>query len=173
MDQDLQKLLLDEFVRKDHLVLELSDSLDVKANITLVLITFLSTETAYFLDKAPSGIIRGLEITSAISLAIALCAAIVGLWPRNYSHLEPESTNSRINELEAFFSESQSNPIAIDEFTSSELNKDRMNWCRDRIRRNQKNNLTKADCLNVAFYSTAAAMALNLGVMVELAASLK
>ncbi len=47
--------LLIEINAKDDLATKLGDALDVKASILLVVIVFLATQTAYFLEKQTQG----------------------------------------------------------------------------------------------------------------------
>lgn len=48
--------ILAELSVKDDLSFKLGDTLDVKASIGMVVITFLGTQTAYLLDKHVTGI---------------------------------------------------------------------------------------------------------------------
>ncbi len=98
--------LLSELSVKDDLSFKLGDTLDVKASIGMVVITFLGTQTAYLLDKHVSGISHTLQAGSVIALLVATVASIVELWPRNYLMVEPEAnTTSRIADLKAHFSQ--------------------------------------------------------------------
>lgn len=84
------EIIIERLQQKDALLFHLSDTLDVKASIWLVVITFLATQTAGFLsDALLPGALRYAQIGSALSLAAAGALALVVLWPRNYYHENP------------------------------------------------------------------------------------
>lgn len=76
--------LLAELNSKDDLAFKLGETLDVKASIGLVVITFLGTQTAYLLDKHVTGVFHALQDVLVIFLVIATIMSIVELWPRDY-----------------------------------------------------------------------------------------
>jgi len=156
--------ILAELNLKDDLAFKLGDTLDVKASIGMVVITFLGTETAYLLDKHVTGISHWLQTGAVVALVIATVASIVELWPRKYWMIEPEeSTSSRAAELVEYFSkyegEVQANVL-------SELTKNEIGWARQRISANQSKNGEKAKYLDWAYKATAAAFILNAATLV-------
>lgn len=66
--------LLAELNAKDDLAQRLGDTLDVKASMGMVVITFLGTQTAYFLDKHVVGIAHKLQAVSVCFLVLATIA---------------------------------------------------------------------------------------------------
>lgn len=151
--------LLAELTVKDDLSFKLGDTLDVKASIGMVVITFLGTQTAYLLDKHVTGISHVIQACSVIALVVATIASLIELWPRTYLMIEPEkNTTSRIAELEHYFSQHvDSEKDAV----MDELTKDEIAWAKERISANQKKNETKEACLTWAYKATAVAFSLN------------
>jgi hypothetical protein len=163
--------LLKELEDKDTSGIALSDSLDVKASIVLLLATFLSTESAYLFDKHPSGITFYFIVVAGVSLATSLLAAIVTLWPRTYIYPEPESTSSRLYKLEKIFNEFEGMTNTAEEIERNVLDQPtfyEIGWCRGRIANNRRNNRIKAWWLNTSFYATAAALFFTLSAFVLL-----
>jgi hypothetical protein len=152
--------LLAEISTKDDLEVRLGDTLDVKASIGLVVITFLATQTAYFLDKHPSGFPHGLQIASAIFLAAATIAAFIVLWPRNYILPLPESSGiDRAAELREFYSQHE----GVETSTMlAQFVQDEIGWAKIRISANEKQNEAKSAWLQWSFYLTAIAMLTNI-----------
>ena len=75
-----------QLAEKDRILFNLSDTLDMKASVSLVVITFLATQTAVFIsNEFMSDVLRWLQSTSAVFLAFAGALAMVVLWPREYS----------------------------------------------------------------------------------------
>jgi hypothetical protein len=152
--------LLDEMTTKDDLEVRLGDTLDVKASIGLVVITFLATQTVYFLDKHPSGFPHGLQIASGIFLAAATIAAFVVLWPRNYMLPLPESSGiDRATELREFYAQHENVETST---MISQFIQDEIGWTKIRILANEKQNETKSFWLEKSFYLTAIAMVMNI-----------
>ncbi len=163
MDQVNQKLLAALSV-KDDLAFKLGDTLDVKASICMVLITFLSTQTAYLLDKHVNGTAHELQAGTVICLVIATVAAIVELWPRRYVMVEPEENlSSRIPELVDHYSKY---PGLLEQSVIDQLTLEEIGWAKDRIASNQAKNKSKSRWLDVCFYATACAMSINATTMI-------
>ncbi len=151
--------LLAEIGSKDDLAVRLGDTLDVKASILLVVITFLATQTAYFLDKHATGTPHYLLEGAGIILALATIAAFVELWPRTYMMPVPESSGvDRAAELRDFYSQHADVDVStmLGEFT-----KDQIGWARTRIATNQGINRQKSTYLSLSFYFIAVGMVLN------------
>lgn len=152
--------LLDELNAKDDLAIRLGDTLDVKASIGLVVITFLATQTAYFLDKHVSGAAHNMQIGSVVSLSVALIFALLELWPRTYMLPLPESSGiSRAEQLRKHYAQYEDAPISA---VVEQLTKDEIAWAKTRITANQKKNHRKSAWLSVSFYFTVGALILNL-----------
>lgn len=151
--------LLAELSAKDDLAFRLGDTLDVKASIGLVVITFLGTQTAYLLDKHVTGLAHILQAGSVVALVAATIASIVELWPRNYVMIEPEvNTASRIIELQDHYSQygGEVDANVLDQLTENEVA-----WTLDRIVANQTKNHAKGKWLDWAFKATAVSLILN------------
>jgi hypothetical protein len=151
--------LLAELNVKDDLAFKFGDTLDVKASIGMVVITFLATETAYLLDKHVTGISHMLQAGSVIALVIATITSIVELWPRDYLMVEPEAnTASRIAELKEHYSQYDDK---VDGHVLKELTTNEIKWATDRIAANQSKNNSKAKWLEWSYKATAVAFVLN------------
>jgi hypothetical protein len=158
--ENVYERLLGEINTKDDLEIRLGDTLDVKTSIGLVVITFLATQTAYFLDKSVSGVPHTLQIVSAFLLAIATIAAFVELWPRTYIVPLPESSGiDRATELREFYAQHENIEASA---MLAEFTKNQIGWAQTRILTNEKNNEQKTLWLQISFYLTAVAMALNI-----------
>jgi hypothetical protein len=156
--------LLAEINAKDDLAINLGDTLDVKASILLVVITFLATQTAYFLDKHTPGPPHFLLVGSGVLLAGSTIAAFVALWPREYMFPLPEVSGiDRASELRDFYTQHE-NVDARAMF--AEFTKNEIGWAQSRISANQRKNRTKAAWLEWSFYFAAAAMVLNTATLV-------
>jgi hypothetical protein len=167
----INERLLKELEDKDASGIALSDSLDVKASIVLLLATLLATEIAYLFDKHPSGLTFYFIVVASMSLAASLLAAIVALWPRTFIYPDPESTISRLYKLEKIFNDFEGMTNSAEETERNVLNQlafDEIGWCRGRIANNQRNNRSKAWWLNTSFYATAAALLFALSAFVLL-----
>jgi hypothetical protein len=154
--------LLAEVNAKDDLANRLGDTLDVKMSIGLVLITFLSTQTAFFLDKYRSGFPHNIQIISGCVLAAAIVAAFIELWPRTYLMPYPESSGiARAIELNEFYSQHENvrAETMVAEFTKNEIG-----WSEIRILTNGRNNNKKSFWLRVSLSLTAIAIILNTAV---------
>lgn len=152
--------LLEELSAKDDLAFKLGDTLDMKASIGLVVITFLGTQTAYLLDKHVTGLSHILQAGSVVALVIATIASIVELWLRRYLMIEPEAnTASRIVELQNYYS-----PLGgdVEANVLEQLTKEQIEWTLARITTNKAQNRAKGRWLDWAFKATAVSMLLNL-----------
>ena len=156
--------LLAELTAKDDLAFKLGDTLDVKASIGLVVITFLGTQTAYFLDKHISGISHALQAASVVSLVIATIFSIMELWPQKYLMIEPEeNSTSRIPELIAHYSKYDEE---VELNVLGQLILEEIQWTNQRIAANKSKNGRKAAWLEWAFRTTAIAIGLNAATLV-------
>lgn len=152
--------LLAEISSKDDLAVKLGDTLDVKASILLLVITFLATQTAYFLDKSPTALPHHLLVCSGMLLGCATIAALVELWPRTYMLPLPEKSGvERAAELRDFYGQHEGVEAGV---MVAEFTKNQMGWAQSRIASNQAINRNKSKCLEWSFYFTAIAMLLNM-----------
>jgi hypothetical protein len=157
--ENLYGRFLADLNAKDDLAFKFGDTLDVKASIGLVVITFLGTQTAYFLDKNIAGVSHFLQTASVFFLVAATVGMIVALWPREYLMIQPEeNVASRISELiehRAQYKEYTEADV-LDELTSNEIQ-----WATQRISINQSKNTEKSRWLVWAFTATAIFVGLN------------
>jgi hypothetical protein len=159
----VDEILLTELKSKEDLVIRLGDAIDAKINIGLVLVVFLATQTAYFLEKSMPG--RSLQIIAVYMLALAAVCALIGLWPRKFLLPYPESNLSdRIKELAEHY---ESYPDA-EENVTREITKNDIQWTLTRISDNQKKNTSKGQWLSFSFWLTASALLLNLACVILL-----
>ena len=94
------KAELEQLLTKDRLLFNLSDTLDMKASVSLIVVTFLAALTADFLAAHMlSDWIRRLQILAAIALAIGGICAMVVLWPRVYAVEKAEEFGAFWEEL--------------------------------------------------------------------------
>jgi hypothetical protein len=151
--------IYDEMREKDRYALELGDTLDVKASILLAAITLIATQTVYFFEKTGSRFQHVLLIGSAVLIVGAIAAAFGVLWPRTYQLPVAEtSAIDRTKELQAFYAQNEGRDSAE---MLGELTKDMMGWAEERIGDNMRNNFSKKDFMQWAFYFTGAAIVLN------------
>ncbi|MGH9574403.1 MAG: hypothetical protein ACRD40_12865, partial [Candidatus Acidiferrales bacterium] len=89
--QVMENRLLNDYMAEAEYSISLGDSLDIKANIWLVVITFLATQTAYFLSKELHGYVFWGQVASASLLVIAGLLSLWELRPRNYILFRPSN----------------------------------------------------------------------------------
>ncbi len=89
---------------KDKLFFGLSDTLDVKASVSLILITFLSAQTAYFLNlDTAHAVVLFSQTLSAIVLSVGGVLALSILWPRYHETESIEKMDLWYQELKKCF----------------------------------------------------------------------
>jgi hypothetical protein len=154
----IDEKLLAELNAKDDLAQRPGDTLDVKASMGMVVITFLGTQTAYFLDKHVVGIAHNLQAASVGFLVLATIVTVAELWPRDYLLIEPESNAiDRIAQLREYYAPYDDVELNV----LDALVKDEIGWALARINKNKGTNNRKSALLNWTFYLTAGAMVLN------------
>src|SRR5688572_28070342 len=102
---DLTADVLERLEAKDELLFDLSDTLDSKASIALVIVTFLATQSGVFLSN--SGLneqLRVLQIVAAFALAGAGGFAVAALWLRDHTTETAESLDEWLRQLRAHYS---------------------------------------------------------------------
>lgn len=97
-------LVIERLNSKDELTLQRGDTLDVKASIVLVVVTFLAGQSAELLSKGsltcPG---KATQIVAAISLGLAGILIWCQLWPREYEIEAAEKLSEWRAELEDFY----------------------------------------------------------------------
>jgi hypothetical protein len=99
-------LIIERLNAKDELTYQRGDTLDVKASIVLVVVTFLAGQSADLLAKGnltPLG--KTVQIVAAISVALAGILVWGQLWPREYEVEAAEKLPQWKAELEEFYSD--------------------------------------------------------------------
>ncbi|MGA8763214.1 MAG: hypothetical protein WB562_10150 [Candidatus Sulfotelmatobacter sp.] len=156
----IAEMRLQDMRAKEDLALRLGDALDMKASISLAVILFLATQTAYFLDKGLPRMGVTMQLFSILCIVVAAIFAMLELWPRTYILPEPESDYipQRIEELTKHYSPYPD----IESNVADALVRDEIQWAKNRISDSQQKNRSKSLRLEVSFWSTGAAVILNL-----------
>ena len=100
----VQQADFQQLAEKDRILFNLSDTLDMKAGVSLVVITFLATQTAGFIgNEALVDVLRWLQSVSAVLLALAGASSMFVLWPREYSVEKSEEFAGWRARLESYY----------------------------------------------------------------------
>jgi hypothetical protein len=104
-DDDVgSNLIIDRVSAKDELTYQRGDTLDVKASIVLVVVTFLAGQSADLLAKGNlTSLGKDAQIVAAISVALAGIFVWGQLWPREYEVEAAEKLPQWKTELEEFY----------------------------------------------------------------------
>ena len=150
--------MLDLLEQRDKMIFDLSDTLDVKVSICLVLLTFLSTQTAYFLGVKPaSPFVMYPQILSAVLLVLAFTAALVALWPRTHDTEKAETFGDWYHQLEKHFADEDQAEVKARKHFDAE----RENRLKQQIGHNRKIVNNKSRWAEWAYHFTALSIALN------------
>ena len=99
-------LIVERLNAKDELTYQRGDTLDVKASIVLVVVTFLAGQSADILAKGNlTHLGKVVQIVSAVSIALAGILVWGQLWPREYEVEAAEKLPQWKQDLEAFYSQ--------------------------------------------------------------------
>lgn len=157
--------VVERLYAKDAMELDLGNTLDVKASLVLVLITFLAAQTQDWLAKGTLGNSERLgQIVAAASLGAALLLAVAGLWLRKYQVELPEQLNVWLAQLREFYGEQSD--------AETEIEISVLGWQVDRtlerIRVNGKVNTQRTEFISWSFRCTAAALLIDLATLLHL-----
>jgi hypothetical protein len=158
--------LIERLEAKDAMLFGLSDTLDAKASIALVIITFLATQSGMFL--ATVGLpeqLRVLQIISAFALAIAGGVSVAALWPRDHEAETPEALDEWLDELRAFYSDSPDVETAV----AVAFRDGRIKRLKESIAANGKIDRLKSRFVMTAYGFSVVALALNMTTLLGLA----
>lgn len=157
---EMMQMIREEIYAKEDLSLRLGDALDVKASIGLAVILFIATQSAYFLDKGLPPLGVAMQLFSVFCIVIAAISALLELWPRTYILPEPESDYipKRIEELKEHYSPYPD----VESNVANAFLSDEIQWAKNRITDSQRKNRSKSLRLEISFWSTGAAVILNL-----------
>jgi len=163
---DTHSEILERLQAKDALLFGLSDTLDVKASLALVMITFLATQTGAWLSMDGLPIwFHSAQVLAAFVLAAAGIVALVSLWPRNHA-LEPaEAFEAWVQELRAFYRDAPHPEEAV----AQEFRRGRILRLTERIEAHEQLDREKSRLVGLAYVLTGVAVILNLGTVMGLA----
>jgi hypothetical protein len=104
MPDDNVDLIIERLNAKDELTYQRGDTLDVKASIVLVVITFLAGQSADLLAKGNlTSLGKAAQIAAAVSVALAGIFVWGQLWPREYAVEAAEKLPQWKAELQEFY----------------------------------------------------------------------
>jgi hypothetical protein len=84
-NSDEADLIIERLSAKDELTFQRGDTLDVKASIVLVVVTFLAAQSVDLLSKGNlTSLERFGQVVAIVSLALAGIVVWLQLWPREY-----------------------------------------------------------------------------------------
>jgi len=159
MHEDIEISWLDELRSEADRSLSQGDTLDMKANIWLVVITFLATQTVFFLGQNLTPIEHSGQILSVVLFVIAGAITLIELCPRTYLIYEPSNgaIEDRRTNLEAYYAQYEDSGQRVE----SQLLKDQLKWAKERIAKNQSINRGKSKLVVWSFWLTAAGATIN------------
>jgi hypothetical protein len=161
--QAIENMLLDEYMKEAEYSISLGDTLDMKANIWLVVITFLATQTAYFLSKGLLGCVFWGQVVSAFLLVIAGLLSLWELMPRDYLLFRP-SEGAIQRKLEKLRNDHKDNEKLIE----SEIMNAQMLWAKERTEVNMGINEKKSALICWSFWLAAVAFVINFATLATL-----
>jgi hypothetical protein len=161
--QFIENMLLDEYMKEAEYSVTLGETLDMKANIWLVVITFLAAQTAYFLSKGLSGYVFCGQVASALLL---IGAALLSLWelmPRRYLLFTPSegAIQKKLEKLRDEHKESAEKEKLVE----SGIVNAQMQWAKERTAVNMAINHKKSALIDWSFWLTAGAVILNFATL--------
>lgn len=157
------ELRLTEINAREDLSLRLGDALDIKASISLGVILFLATQTAFFFDK---GLPKGglcLQSASVVCAVLAALFALWELWPVTYDLPAPESP--RIPERFAVLAAHYSAYPEAEKNVAEVMIQDEIAWAIERIKDDDDKNDRKSQKLEWSFWFTGIAILANLATV--------
>jgi hypothetical protein len=163
--QVIENTLFEQYMKEAEYSLSLGDTLDMKANIWLVVITFLATQTAYFLSKGLHGYAYWEQVGTACLLIIAGLLSFWELRPRNYLLFRPSEGAIQIK-IEKLREQHKGSPDQAKLVESGIINA-QMEWAKERTKVNMVINENKSDLLDWSFRLTAIAFILNFATLIS------
>ena len=152
--------LVKSLEQKDRMFFSLSDTLDVKASIGLVLITFLAAQTADLLSKELSQFLDGVQVLCVVILAVASIFALLTIKPRKHDVEATEKMWIYRDDLRAHFL--RTGEVDPDEKADQELVRTRVKGFEKQIEHNRQIAHRKSNFVNCCYYLVFAAFTLNL-----------
>lgn len=161
-----EELIFDQVCTEAERSFSFADTLDLKANVWLVVITFLATQTAYFTSKSLTPFWFYAQLASAGLLILAASLTLIELCPRTYCWFGPSNgaIESRLAELREHYKGHES----AEKMARTQLLKDQVEWARERAIQNKQKNEFKSMLIVWAFWLTLAAFGVNLITLLSL-----
>jgi hypothetical protein len=155
-----QEFLFEQFSEEAERSFAFADTLDLRANIWLVIITFLAAQSAYFIGKGIPHAWLLAQYASAALMIMAGIATMVELYPRTYLRFSPSNgaLERRLTFLRGYY-EGLAN---ADELALAQLLIDEIGWARERTTHNNRHNNSKTWLLQWAFWLAVCAFVINL-----------
>lgn len=157
--QPIENMLFTEYMDEASYSISLGDTLDMKANIWLVVITFLATQTAYFMSKSSHGWAFWGQLVSAVFLIISGLLCLWELMPRNYLLFRP-SEGAIQKKLEKLRAEHTGSPDK-EKLVEAALVNAQVEWAKERIAANMAINTRKSTLIDWSFRLAAIAFIIN------------
>ena len=165
MSHEEHAVVVERLETKDALLFRLSDVLDTKASISLVVITFLATQTAGFFADGLSGWLWWCQLGVAVVLASAGLFAMGALWPREFDIETSEELDTWVAQLRAHF---RDEPDA-DAKVKAELTSGRIASAKARIKRNGSVDALKSQFIGWIYRCVSVAVVMNMGTVIVMA----
>jgi hypothetical protein len=159
VSDDGTALIVERLNAKDELTYQRGDTLDVKASIVLVVVTFLAGESAELLGKGNLTCLgKVTQIIAAISLALAGILVWGQLWPREYEVEAAEKLPKWRAELEEFYQDDPDASVKV----LALLTKGIVDRAAERIYANDAINRRRSTLLLWSYVFTTLALRINL-----------
>jgi hypothetical protein len=152
-------LILERLDAKDELTYQRGDTLDVKASIVLVVVTFLAGQSADLLARGNltcAG--KAAQIVAAISVALAGICVWGQLWPREYEVEAAEKLPRWKQELEEFYKDDPEASAKV----LTVLTEGIVERTTERICKNSTINKTRSNLLLCSYVFATLSLAVNL-----------
>jgi hypothetical protein len=164
--QVIENMLFEQYMKEAEYSLLLGDTLDMKGNIWLVVITFLATQTAYFLSKGLHGCVFWGQVASASLLVMAGLLTLWALMPRDYWVFRPSGGEIQ-KKIEKLREKHKDSPDQAKLVEAGLINA-QMEWAKERTEVNMAINDTKSALVKWSFRVAAIAFVINFVTLASL-----
>jgi hypothetical protein len=152
-------LIIERLNAKDELTYQRGDTLDVKASIVLVVVTFLAGQSADLLARGNlTSFGKVAQMVAAVSVALAGIFVWAQLWPRGYEVEAAEKLPQWKAELEEFYEDDPDASAKV----SSVLTAGIVERATERIYANDAINKTRSDLLLGSYIFATLSLGINL-----------
>jgi hypothetical protein len=153
------KLIIKRLSAKDELTYQRGDTLDVKASIVLVVVTFLAGQSADLLTRGHLTCLgRTAQIVAAISVALAGVLVWGQLWPREYEVEAAEKLPRWKADLDGFYGDDPDASAKVSTLVSTGI----MERTIERINANGAINERRSNLLLWSYILATLSLAINL-----------